>query len=216
MGTLWKCVCVGVCGLRELAVTPVCSLVHQGRPIKSAWSSNPHSSADKHQVDEPKICDTVDSYEVRCSAVPEKNAFQRKYQWDNPFCQENQVWMPKMRRALCLCVCVFVPAYSCLFMFSFSVHLCNRWMTTMELKSVIPMHGWKTLMVQKQWYTMIFFFFLKNATVGSSPPKTSAFHPLACCFCYAGLCWRAEQTHYAVLGAVRHPGTVPSAADWGL
>lgn len=35
------------------------------------------------------------------------------------------------------------------------------------------MHGWKTLMVQKQWYMMIFIYlFLKNATVGSSPKKT--------------------------------------------
>lgn len=59
----------------------------------------------------------------------------------------------------------------------------------MELKSVIPMHGWKTLMVQKQWYMMIFIYlFLKNATVGSSPKKPSAFHPLSCRFCYAGLC----------------------------
>lgn len=51
---------------------------------------------------------------------------------------------------------------SCLFMFSFSVHLCNRWMITMELKSVIPMHGWKTLMVQKQWYMMIFIYFFEE------------------------------------------------------
>lgn len=91
--------------------------------------------------------------------------------------------MPKMRRALCLCVCMFVLAYSCLFMFSFSVHLCNRWMITMELKSVIPMHGWKTLMVQKQWYMMIFIYlFLKNATVGSSPKKTICISSLVMSF----------------------------------
>lgn len=75
--------------------------------------------------------------------------------------------------ALFVCVCVFVPAYSCLFMFSFSVHLCNRWMTTMELKSAIPMHGWKTLMGQKQWYMMIFFFFFEECYCWFFIPKNS-------------------------------------------
>lgn len=28
-------------------------------------------------------------------------------------------------------------------------------MTTLELRSVIPMHGWKTLTVKKRWYVKI-------------------------------------------------------------
>lgn len=47
----------------------------------------------------------------------------------------------------CTIVCAFIPVKL--------VCLCTRLMTTMEIRSVMPMPGWRTLIVLRQWCIFI-------------------------------------------------------------
>lgn len=56
-----------------------------------------------------------------------------------------------------------------------------RWMITMETRSVIHMPGWKTLIVQKQWYGLcVFDHFQSNLTVFDKNLQCTAIHYLQC------------------------------------
>ena len=90
--------------------------------------------------------------------------------------------------------------------------LCNRWMTTMGRRSVIPIHGWKTLMVQKPWYVLMSCKEL-NLVLNQKIPT---FHSSSFSLCISGFCWGAEQTDHAVPRAVLCPASVPPASHWAV